>query len=197
MLNNLQINRKDIFKQLNGKDYDTFDDYLDLVLEHGHLILFAECFPLAPIIVLIVNSIELRSDMLKLSTVYKRPQFIRKRNIGNWHLMIQFLSILAIFTNLIITINFKEDSDNIDLYTSTIQQQMEQNYDCDSIHNFFVLEHLVLIIIVLIRLCFSSKSKWVSLYLKRRNHKLKENKWKALFNDRKSINSIFGEEKKD
>ncbi len=54
------------------------------------------------------------------------------------------------------------------------------NSETNTLYFFFLLEHLVFIIIGLINYCFEIVSPWVKLYLERRDFKAKENKWKAL-----------------
>lgn len=176
MLRGKEVNKKEIFEQIEMENYDTFDDYLEIVLEFGYLTLFAECFPLAPVFVLIVNSIELRSDIFKLATVYKRPNYIRKRNIGIWNLIIQVISTLSVFTNLLFTITYSEET-LLKSYISKADEGLGKN----QLLNFFVLEHLVLLVIIAIRLGISTSEGWVKLFLARRDYKSKANKWKGLF----------------
>lgn len=44
-------------------EYDTFDDYLEMVLQFSYITLFSHVFPLAPIISIVHNLIEQRSDL--------------------------------------------------------------------------------------------------------------------------------------
>jgi hypothetical protein len=46
--------------------------------------------------------------------------------------------------------------------------------------SFFLMEHLVFVLIILIRLGLASTTKWVNLFLARRDHKVKSNRWKSL-----------------
>jgi anoctamin-10 len=158
---------KDVLEQLNNQEYDSFDDYLEIVLEFGYLVLFAECFPLAPLMILITNTIELRSDIFKISTVFRRPSYIRKRNIGIWQLILKILSVISVFTNLLFTITFSDNS-----YKSYYGHKL----NAGQLLNFFLLEHFVFIVVVLIRVFISSEAKWVKLFLQRREFKLRNNR---------------------
>jgi anoctamin-10 len=171
MISSKPASAGEINEQLSREEYDTFDDYLEIVLEFGYLTLFAECFPGAPIFILIVNSIELRSDIFKLGTVFKRPEVVRKRNIGSWNLLIQVIAMLSVFTNLLFTITHSED---VKGYVNN------QGLSSSQTLTFFLLEHIVLIVIIFIRLGLSGTTKWVKLFLARRESKSKTGIWRRL-----------------
>lgn len=44
-------------------EYDTFDDYLEMILQFAYITLFSHAFPLAPLISIVHNLIEQRSDL--------------------------------------------------------------------------------------------------------------------------------------
>jgi len=50
-----------------------FDDYLILTMQFGYCVMWSTCWPLAPAMALINIMIRLRTDALKILTVYKRP----------------------------------------------------------------------------------------------------------------------------
>jgi hypothetical protein len=143
---------------------------MEVVIEFGYMILFAECLPIAPIMVLIFNNIEIRSDMFKLATVKKRPQFVRKRNIGIWYYIMQFLSLLSIFTNLLYSLTYRD--------LSGLKMGEHRLID------FFMLEHLVLVIFIVVKFAISNQAAWVKLFLERRDYRLKNKKFQ--------LASLFG-----
>lgn len=82
----------------------TFDDYLELVIQFGYVMLFAPVFPLAALCALINNILEIRSDAFKLCFVFQRPFATGSdhlRSIGEcpWTNIFYYLSIVAIVTN--------------------------------------------------------------------------------------------------
>jgi anoctamin-8 len=81
--------------------YDsTFDDYLELIIQFGYVLLFSSAFPLAAICALINNLIEIRSDAFKLCVVYQRPfAGDMVRNIGEWENVMNYLVYIAIIVN--------------------------------------------------------------------------------------------------
>jgi hypothetical protein len=166
-----EIKLKDVLDQKNNTEYETFDDYLEIVLEFGFLVLFAECFPLAPIFILIVNNIELRSDIFKLSTVFRRPNIMLKRNIGSWHLIFKILATISVFTNMLFTFTFSDNS---------FQSYIGDDMGASQLLKFFFLEHCVFIVILLLKVCINDVPYWVSIFLKRREYKKISDKMAAV-----------------
>ena len=85
-----------------GEPYEQFDDYLEMVIQYGYIMLFASAFPLAASVALLTTIIESKSDAVKLAFVTKRPQIQRTNNIGVWHKLMVAQTWLAILTNTII-----------------------------------------------------------------------------------------------
>lgn len=63
---------------------DTLQDYQEMFIQFGYVVLFSSAFPLAAMCALINNIIEIRSDALKLCTGLQRPFGQRVENIGKW-----------------------------------------------------------------------------------------------------------------
>lgn len=63
---------------------DTFQDYQEMFVQFGYVVLFSSAFPLAALCALVNNLIEIRSDALKLCTGLQRPFGQRVENIGQW-----------------------------------------------------------------------------------------------------------------
>jgi hypothetical protein len=55
-------------------DYEQFDDYLEMVIEFGYVTLFASAFPLASILSILCNWVEIKADLFKLTHVVRRPE---------------------------------------------------------------------------------------------------------------------------
>ncbi|XP_017165608.1 anoctamin-8-like isoform X4 [Poecilia reticulata] len=62
----------------------TLQDYQEMFIQFGYVVLFSSAFPLAAMCALINNIIEIRSDALKLCTGLQRPFGQRVENIGQW-----------------------------------------------------------------------------------------------------------------
>ena len=78
-----------------------FEDTTQMVVQYGYVALFAAACPLTPLISLINNIIEVRSDAFKLSTLVKRPNYMRDAtgSVGAWHEILHALSVVAVLVN--------------------------------------------------------------------------------------------------
>jgi len=82
----------------------SFDDYSEIVLQYGYVVLFVAAMPLTPILALFNNIIEFHVDAYKLVCVFRRPWPYAAMDIGQWGIFMDMLSALAICTNLGIVI---------------------------------------------------------------------------------------------
>lgn len=78
---------------------DTLQDYQEMFIQFGYVVLFSSAFPLAAMCALINNIIEIRSDALKLCTSLQRPFGRRVRNIGQWQTAMEAMGLIAIMVN--------------------------------------------------------------------------------------------------
>lgn len=77
----------------------TYEDYLEMYIQFGYVVLFASVAPLAAITALVNNIIEIRLDAFKLCKMYKRPLAKRAKNTGAWLLAFETLLVMSIITN--------------------------------------------------------------------------------------------------
>ncbi len=73
--------------------------YTVFVYQFGWVALFASVFPLMPVIALVCNLVELRTDAWALLTQTKRPRYMCATDIGAWQTVMNVLATLAILTN--------------------------------------------------------------------------------------------------
>ncbi|XP_064619768.1 anoctamin-8-like isoform X2 [Lineus longissimus] len=78
---------------------DTFEDYLEMFIQFGYVILFSSAFPLAALCALLNNIIEIRSDAFKLCMTFQRPFGQRVENIGIWQDMLELMGVIAVIVN--------------------------------------------------------------------------------------------------
>jgi anoctamin-10 len=79
---------------------DTYYDFLELYIQFGFVFLFLSVFPLAPVLALVNNWIELKSDALKLCIGHQRPHPRKSSRInGAWLKAFQVMAILAVMSN--------------------------------------------------------------------------------------------------
>lgn len=88
-----------VVKQLNMTPFkSTIEDYGELVLQHGYLVMFGLAFPLAAVINILNNVIETRTDMYKYLAVQQRPDADEAEDIGTWLMVLRFLSVASAVT---------------------------------------------------------------------------------------------------
>ncbi|XP_054168179.1 anoctamin-8-like [Oppia nitens] len=89
----------------------TFDDYLELIIQFGYVMLFSSTFPLAAVFALFNNLIEIRSDAFKLCVLYQRPfGGHRVQNIGQWEDVLNAIAYIAIIVNCALIVKTKQIS---------------------------------------------------------------------------------------
>ncbi|KAM6094179.1 anoctamin-6 isoform 2-T2 [Chlamydotis macqueenii] len=79
-----------------------FYEYLEMVIQFGFVTLFVASFPLAPLLALINNMLEIRLDAWKLTTQSRRMVPQKAQDIGAWQPIMQGIAILAVVTNAMI-----------------------------------------------------------------------------------------------
>lgn len=82
-----------------GIDFDSFLLLLT-VIQFGFITLFVASFPLAPLLALMNNILEIRVDSWKLTTQYRRPVAAKAHSIGVWQEILNGMAILSVVTNV-------------------------------------------------------------------------------------------------
>lgn len=128
-----------IVKQLDKTPFkSTIEDYGELVIQHGYLVMFGLAFPLAAVINMLNNVIETRTDLYKYLAVQQRPDADEAEDIGTWLVVLRFLSVAsAITTAGLVTI------------TTPALQRLLPDFIGDSAEkypavSFIIFEHLLL-----------------------------------------------------
>lgn len=80
--------------------HTTYHDYLQIYIQFGYVTLFSSVVPMAALIALVNNVIEIRLDIFKLQKVYKRPFAERAKDIGSWQLAFEAMALVSIISNL-------------------------------------------------------------------------------------------------
>lgn len=76
-----------------------FDDFLELALQFGMILMFACAFPPAFAFAAVNNIMEIRTDALKLLVILRRPVPRAAATVGAWLNIFQFLTVMSICTN--------------------------------------------------------------------------------------------------
>ncbi|RAL43896.1 hypothetical protein DM860_014397 [Cuscuta australis] len=81
-----------------------FDDFLELALQFGMIMMFACAFPLGFAFATLNNITEIRTDALKLLAIFRRPIPRPNATIGAWLNIFQFLIVMSICTNCVLLV---------------------------------------------------------------------------------------------
>jgi hypothetical protein len=100
LISNKDIDKKEVLKQSRFKIFNSYYEYYPLILEFCFMTLFAFCVPFTPILLFITNNLEIRSDLIKVCFLTRRPEAIKKKNIGAWKYILEFIGIASIITNV-------------------------------------------------------------------------------------------------
>ena len=112
------------------------DDYLEMAIQYGYVCLFSVTLPLAPVLALVSNYIEIRVDAWKITSNSRRPFPQGAEGIGIWRSILSFISLAGIITNGLLI-----------CFTSTV---FENRSMASRFGIFILIEHALVLIQVLI-----------------------------------------------
>lgn len=129
------VNREDMTSteaQAQLAEYETpLDDYMELIIDYGYVVMFSASFPIIPLIAFMVNVIEVRVDAYKLCHLMRRPYPAPANSIGEWEGIVRTISVIGALTNT-----------SIIIFTANIFGL--ENF-ADKWTYFMVIEHILLI----------------------------------------------------
>ncbi|THU94550.1 DUF590-domain-containing protein [Dendrothele bispora CBS 962.96] len=88
--------------------YDVFLDYSEMVVQFGYVSLWSTIWPLAPLMALLNNVLELRSDAFKMTVHARRPVPERTDTVGPWLEVLGWLGWMGAVTNAALVYLFCE-----------------------------------------------------------------------------------------
>ncbi|XP_036431895.1 anoctamin-5 isoform X3 [Colossoma macropomum] len=86
----------------NFSQFGLFYEYLEMVIQFGFITLFVASFPLAPLLALMNNILEVRVDAWKLTTQFRRPVAAKAHSIGAWDEILNMIAVFSVVTNAFI-----------------------------------------------------------------------------------------------
>ncbi|XP_056244363.1 anoctamin-9 isoform X3 [Seriola aureovittata] len=90
-LNNYRLSDVDSFS--------LFNEFLEMVIQFSFTTIFVAAFPLAPLLALINNVIEIRLDAIKMVTLERRLVPKKTNDIGVWTDVLEAIGVLAVIAN--------------------------------------------------------------------------------------------------
>uniref|UniRef100_A0A673CG16 Anoctamin n=1 Tax=Sphaeramia orbicularis TaxID=375764 RepID=A0A673CG16_9TELE len=86
--------------RLNDVDsFSLFNEFLEMVIQFSFTTIFVAAFPLAPLLALINNVIEIRLDAIKMVTLERRLVPKKTNDIGVWIDVLEAIGVLAVIAN--------------------------------------------------------------------------------------------------
>ena len=123
-------------------DYETpLDDYMELIINYGYVVMFSIAYPLFPFISFLLNILEVRVDAFKVCVLSKRPFPYPANSIGTWEFIIKTIAIIGALTNI-----------GILVFTAQVQFDLPFNEEHDPWVTFIIIEHILLIFKLLLML---------------------------------------------
>jgi len=100
------------------KDF-TLSEYTEKCIMYGMVMLFGAAFPLAPLVALICNMVDVRIDAHRLLWENRRYIAQRAEDIGIWQYILEFLNMIGVITNsLLIAFTMKGNGSITDAFTN-------------------------------------------------------------------------------
>lgn len=109
-------------QDLHLETYESFDDYMEMLISFGYVTLFASAYPLASVLFCGAVFIEIRSDCYKLTRVCQKPIDERVASIGMWAELLQAMVWFSCLTNCLL---FGFTSDQMMHYIPTLYMHDE------------------------------------------------------------------------
>ncbi|KAG8790483.1 hypothetical protein FRC12_011757 [Ceratobasidium sp. 428] len=88
-------------------EYGLFGDYAEMVTQFGYIVIWSAAWPLAPLMALLNNWIELRSDAFKITAHGRRPLPQRVDTVGPWLEALSFITWVGALTNAALVYLFR------------------------------------------------------------------------------------------
>lgn len=77
----------------------TFDDFAEMAIQFGYTTMFVAAFPLATVLSLVNNYVEIRVDAWKLCQLMRRAEPRSAEDVGTWQSILEVISLASIFIN--------------------------------------------------------------------------------------------------
>ncbi|XP_075494187.1 anoctamin-like protein At1g73020 [Primulina tabacum] len=160
-----------------------FDDFLELVLQFGMIMMFACAFPLAFAFAVVNNITEIRADALKLLAMIRRPIPRADATIGAWLNIFQLLVVASICTNSALLVCLYDQEGNWNL--------------SPGLGAILVMEHVLLFIKFGFSRIVPDEPEWVRAARKKNVTRAEKMCSKQLLRSISADGNIFKEMKKD
>ncbi len=123
------------------------EDYLELFIQFGYVVLFVVAYPMAALWALVNNIAELRVDGFKVIRIFRRPFPARVAHIGAWEPAFRMMCSIAVVSNCALLYIMFTNDDN----------QWNRAIICVS------LDHILLALQSLLSVLIPATPRWVQV----------------------------------
>ncbi|CAG8463169.1 14408_t:CDS:2 [Ambispora leptoticha] len=146
--------------------YDIYEDYAEMITQYGYVSLFSVVWPLTPVLALLNNWVELRSDAIKICVHTRRPVPSRADSIGPWLDNLALITWLSSITNPTFVYLYHPNST---AFTSPSAVLV-------TVALIWFSEHILSVLQLIIRQCLSAFPSWADELILKEEYELKK-KW--------------------
>ncbi|XP_059056300.1 anoctamin-8-like isoform X2 [Achroia grisella] len=129
----------------------TFAEYLEMLTQLGHVVLFSSAFPLAGVCALLNNAAEVRADAFKLCHVAQRPFGERVSSVGSWQHAMEAMVGVAVLVNCAL----------IGL-SGPVHRLLPDAAPAHTVLLIVALEHVILIVVLALRIAIPEIPGWLA-----------------------------------
>ncbi|XP_058925426.2 anoctamin-9 [Kogia breviceps] len=79
--------------------FSLFEEFMEMMIQYGFTTIFVAAFPLAPLLALFSNLVEIRLDAIKMVWLQRRLVPRKAKDIGTWLQVLEIIGVLAVITN--------------------------------------------------------------------------------------------------
>ncbi|XP_066222380.1 anoctamin-9-like [Saccopteryx leptura] len=79
--------------------FSLFDEFMEMMIQYGFTTIFVAAFPLAPLLALFSNLVQIRLDAIKMLKLQRRLVPRKANDIGTWLQLLETIGVLAVIAN--------------------------------------------------------------------------------------------------
>ncbi|XP_021119725.1 anoctamin-9 isoform X3 [Heterocephalus glaber] len=79
--------------------FTLFEEFMEMMIQYGFTTIFVAAFPLAPLLALFSNMVEIRLDAIKMVQLQRRLVPRKAKDIGTWLQVLETIGVLAVIAN--------------------------------------------------------------------------------------------------
>ena len=88
-----------VLEEMSRETLDSFDDYIEIMIQFGYIVLFSHKAPLLPMLSMIMSNVELRSDLFKMLYIHARKAELKnEEETAIWRVLFEGIVLVGIFS---------------------------------------------------------------------------------------------------